>query len=102
MSNSITSRPISSQAAIPRFCTIKDLATASGLSVGTVHRVLSGTGSASPNAVKRVLSALRHLNDVAVQDHKLGAFTFKRAREMRQPTSKRPPGPLRPFRSTEA
>lgn len=54
---------------VPRFCTIKELASASGFGAGTVHRVLSGSQSVRPETVERVLRALWVLNEAAIDRH---------------------------------
>ncbi|RJL34144.1 LacI family DNA-binding transcriptional regulator [Bailinhaonella thermotolerans] len=46
----------------PRRATIKDVAAAAGVGVATVSRVLSGTGSASPETRERVLAAAARLD----------------------------------------
>lgn len=51
-----------SASSTPRRTTIKDVAEAAGVGVATVSRVLSGTGSASPETRERVLAAAARLD----------------------------------------
>jgi len=48
-----------------RLCTVKEIALASGLGVGTVHRVLKSQ-TASAEVTNRVLNTIQHLNSMAI------------------------------------
>jgi DNA-binding LacI/PurR family transcriptional regulator len=47
-----------------RLCTVKEIAAASQVGVGTVHRVLKAQ-SVSEEKMRRVIAAITHLNSIA-------------------------------------
>ena len=55
-----------------RLCTVKEIAAASQVGVGTVHRVLKAQ-SVSSGKMRRVIAAIAQLNSIAVDAARAGA-----------------------------